>query len=191
MNEIFFPRSIMSRCSDYVNKKTQEEAVGMIVVKGARYPRGMEFVTIFADGAAYLATLDLRATDFRVLLALIAGLAWENFIRVSQKKLAAQLGLAPSNVSASIRRLIHLGLIAKQPDPLDDERLLLRLSLNLAWRGRPKAWVVAVNSGETIGFAPVPLKAGGGRTTKRQTKARKRSENSMDTDASFEADRAA
>jgi DNA-binding MarR family transcriptional regulator len=47
---------------------------------------------------------------------LIGPLSWANFIRVSQK-LAAQLGLAPSNVSAAIKRLIRLGLNAKQPDP--------------------------------------------------------------------------
>jgi hypothetical protein len=164
----------MSSCSEYVNKKTYEEAIGMIVVKGGRYPRGMEFATIFSDGAAYIATLDLRATDYRILFALIATLTWENFIRVRQKKLAAQLGLAPSNVSASIKRLIRLGLIAKQPDPLDDERLLLRLNLSLAWRGRPKAWTVAVNAGETIGFAPIPIQISSGKKAKK-AKVQKRS----------------
>jgi hypothetical protein len=178
----------MSSCSDYVNKKTHEEAIGMIVVKGGRYPRGMEFATIFADGAAYVATLDLRATDYRVLFALLGTLTWSNFIRVSQKKLAAHLGIAPSNVSAAIKRLIRLGLIAKQRDPLDDERFLLRLSLCVAWRGRPKAWTVAVNAGETCGFAPIPLKMSNGKKTKKPTKAQKRAAE-QPTDANADVDR--
>jgi hypothetical protein len=35
--------------------------------------------------------------------------------------------------------------------------LLLRLSLNLAWRGRRKEWNVAVNAGESWDFAPIPI----------------------------------
>lgn len=185
----------MSRCSDYVNKKTQEEAVGMIVVKGGRYPREMEFATIFADAAMHVARLDLTSTDYRVLFGLIGSLTWANFIRISQKRLARRLKLAPSNVSASIKRLIQTGLIAKAPDPHDDDKKLLRLSLSLTWRGRPKEWTAAVNGGETLIFTPIPIAIDDddddGEPITKPRRARKAAATAPDNDNVIEGDCAA
>lgn len=157
----------MSRYQDYINAKTGEEATGMLIIRGSRYPRGVEFATLFTDGALHIATLGLTATELRVLLALIANMSFKNFVHVTQKALSDQLRIAASNVSAAIRRLTELGLVAKSPNPDDTGRTLLRISLHLAWRGTAQEWSAALADGEGLCFAPVPP-----RSPKRESKRR-------------------
>lgn len=130
----------------------------MLIIKGSRYPRGVEFFTVFTDGALYVATLGLSAVQCRVLFGLLGSMSFANFIRVSQKTISKELGIAPPNLSASIKALIDIGLLARQPDPDDPGRLLLRLSLHLAWRGTAREWIEAVSRGEGVGFAPIPAR---------------------------------
>lgn len=148
----------MSRYQDYVNSKTGEEATGMLIIKGSRYPRGVEFFTVFTDSALYVATLGLSAVQHRVLLGLLGSMSFANFVRVSQKTISKELGIAASNLSASVKVLIDVGLLARQPDPDDASRLLLRVSLHLAWRGTAREWIEAITRGEGVGFAPIPAR---------------------------------
>jgi hypothetical protein len=86
-------------------------------------------------------------------------MGFANFVRISQKSLAEELGIAPSNMSTAVRELIKIGFIAKQADPEDAGRDLLRVSPHLAWRGKPREWSAAVTRGEGAAFAAVPRRA--------------------------------
>lgn len=66
----------------------------------------------------------LRATDFAVLATLVR-LAGE---RVSQRRLAAELGLSAGTVSLRVDRLVRRGLAERQPDPEDGRGALISIS---------------------------------------------------------------
>jgi hypothetical protein len=59
----------MPRPHDWFNAKTGDEATGVLVIKGAKYPRGLQFLTMFADGWRELAQLRPNGTEWRVLAA--------------------------------------------------------------------------------------------------------------------------
>ena len=146
----------MSRFHDYYNEKTGEQASAMLLVKAAKYPKGTKFATIFADGARRLSEMPLTGTELRVVLALIGMMDFGNWIRRSQAAIAGDLGMAPSNLSSTLRSLVDYGLIAKLDDPEDKGRSALRINLHLAWKGNAKAWIVAINAGEGMAFTSSP-----------------------------------
>lgn len=49
---------------------------------------------------------DLNGEDWRVLSAFIGFADWENVVRTSQKEIAEHLGMKPSNVSRSTKKLV-------------------------------------------------------------------------------------
>jgi hypothetical protein len=147
----------MSRASDWWNETTGEQATGMLLVKGAKYPRGVEFATTFADAFAYLANLGLTLTEWRVLSTMIAGMTFGNYVAQTQRSIAQALKLADSNVSKAVRRLIREGLVGKAELPGTD-LMVLRVSPLIAWRGNAKQWNRAINDGEAVGFAPIPYR---------------------------------
>jgi len=49
---------------------------------------------------------DFSGTDFRVLLAIISNLGFDNVINISQKELGEQLKISQQNISKSIKKLI-------------------------------------------------------------------------------------
>jgi DNA-binding MarR family transcriptional regulator len=142
----------MSRFHDYYNEQTGEQASAMLIIKGAKYPKGMKFATIFADGARRLSEMSLTGTELRVVLALVGMMDFGNWIRKSQADIAARMGMAPSNLSSTLRTLVDRGLIAKLDDPEDKGRSALRINLHLAWKGNAKAWTAAINAGEGTAF---------------------------------------
>jgi len=66
----------------------------------------------------------LRAADFAVLATLVRLAA----VRVSQKRLASELGLSPGTVSLRIDRLAKRGLAQRLPDPDDGRGALVALT---------------------------------------------------------------
>ena len=53
----------------WVNPETGEVADGFFTIRGAKYPKGVEFMTMFRDGWEYLSTLSLAPSTSKVLSA--------------------------------------------------------------------------------------------------------------------------
>jgi len=136
----------MPRPHDWFNSRTGEEASGVLVVKGARYPRGLEFMTMFADGWRELAKLPLKGTDWRVLAAVMARIDYGNMAEFTQGAVAAELGVAQPNVAGALRRLVAEGVLTRDVHPEDRRRTLYRVNLRLGWKGKAKDWAREVQA---------------------------------------------
>ncbi|MDJ0725432.1 MAG: helix-turn-helix domain-containing protein [Prochloraceae cyanobacterium] len=83
-----------------------KEAVVNIYPKPVKYLKDSH-TRLFSDEALGLAVdKDLSGTDFRVLLAIIGNLGYENILNISQQELEKQLGISQANISKSIKKLI-------------------------------------------------------------------------------------
>jgi hypothetical protein len=130
----------MLRETDWMNPTTGEVASGLLVVRGARYPKGMDFLTIFANGLTLLANSGLTATDWRVLAVLMFRLDYGNAIEVSQGTIAEQLEIKQPNVNRSIRRLVELRVITRARHPENARRIIYGLNVSVGWKGRAGDW---------------------------------------------------
>ena len=81
------------------------------------YPKQMKYLKdaharCFLNEALSLAVdKDLSGTDFRVLLAIIGNLGYENLLNISQQELEKQLSVSQANISKSIKKLISKGYL--------------------------------------------------------------------------------
>lgn len=75
----------------------------------------------------------MNLTDFRVYHALRAHAEQNNLVRLPQNLIAERVGIAPSNFSASVKRLCAMGLIEKQGKI--GRSTPIRISPKTAWKG--------------------------------------------------------
>ncbi|HVJ44528.1 MAG TPA: hypothetical protein VM639_23720 [Dongiaceae bacterium] len=146
----------MARKHQFINARTGEVADGLLVVKGSRYPRNTDFSVVFHDGMEFLAQLDLTPTESKVFWVLLGNMEYENWVRITQATLADRLGMARSNFSRAVKGLVDHRIVLWMTDPADPKRKLLRVSLQVAWRGKASGWLRAVNEVENTSFASVP-----------------------------------
>lgn len=106
------------------------------------YPRPPKYlkddhVRCFSDEALGLAIdKQLSGTDFRVLLAIIGNLGYENIVNISQQELEKQLNITQANISKSIKKLISKGYL--QVIDTIGRRNIYMLNPNVAFRSRAK-----------------------------------------------------
>ncbi len=125
---------------EFVNTRTGEVVTGLAMPRKHRYPRDVEFMTMFRDGWKYLATLDLAGRDTRVLFKLLEMLDYENFISIGQETIAQEVQSDIANVNRSIAKLEKLGVIERERDKADKRRWAYRLNAELGWKGDAKQW---------------------------------------------------
>jgi DNA-binding transcriptional ArsR family regulator len=82
-----------------------------------------------------------RVEDFRVLIALIKEVSYENQILVSQVEIARRLKMHPSNVSSAIKRLVEAGIVLRGLKK--GIKCLYQLSPELGWKGSAKNHITA------------------------------------------------
>ncbi len=96
-----------------------------------------DHVRCFSDEALGLAIdKQLSGTDFRVLLAIIGNLGYENIVNISQQELEKQLSVTQANISKSIKKLISKGYL--QVIDTIGRRNIYMLNPNVAFRSRAK-----------------------------------------------------
>lgn len=125
----------------WVNPDTGEVADGFFTIRGAKYPKGVEFMTMFRDGWKYLATLSLAPTTSKVLFELLARLDYENWLSISQETLAEEIGMRQPHVARAIKDLVAGSIIEVSKDGTDKRRNAYRLNANLGWKGDAKQWM--------------------------------------------------
>lgn len=82
-----------------------------------------------------------RVEDFRVLMALMKEMGYENQILVSQVEIARRLKMHPSNVSSAIKRLVEAGIVLRGLKK--GIKCLYQLSPELVWKGSAKNHLTA------------------------------------------------
>ena len=85
-----------------------------------------------------------------VFNALMTRLDFENFIEVSQRDIANELEMQPSNVSRAMKRLSALGFIRRGPKVGRSHTLQLHPSL--AWKGKAKSHMTATSHAKRDGW---------------------------------------
>lgn len=106
------------------------------------YPKPMKYLKdaharCFLNEALGLAVdKDLSGTDFRVLLAIIGNLGYENLLNISQQELEKQLSVSQANISKSIKKLISKGYL--QVVDTIGRRNIYMINPNVVFRSRAK-----------------------------------------------------
>ena len=96
-----------------------------------------DHVRCFSDEALGLAVdKQFSGTDFRVLLAIIGNLGYENIVNISQQELEKQLNISQANISKSIKKLVSKGYL--QVIDTIGRRNIYMLNPNVAFRSRAK-----------------------------------------------------
>lgn len=90
-----------------------------------------------AQDALEVLTSLKRVEDFRVLMALLQRLDFNNLIQVSQADLARQLEMDRSQVNRAIKRLIELKAVL--PGPRIGMLMSYRLNPSFGWKGSAKS----------------------------------------------------
>jgi hypothetical protein len=124
----------------WVNPETGEVADGFFTIRGAKYPKGVEFMTMFRDGWEYLSTLSLAPNTSKVLFKLFARLDYENWLSISQETLAEEIRMRQPHVARAIRELVEAEILEVSKDPTDKRRNSYRLNANLGWKGDARQW---------------------------------------------------
>ena len=146
---------------DYVNTRTGEVVTVAAFSRKHRYPKDVEFMTMFRDGWKYLSTLDLAGRDTRVLFKLLEMLDYENYISISQETIAQELENDIANINRSIQKLEKLGVIERQKDKTDKRRWSYRLNAELGWKGDASQWAAHMHRrAHQQGSNVIPLRAG-------------------------------
>lgn len=74
-----------------------------------------EFLKLFEEAGAYIAKQKLSGQQLSILFLILSNLDYNNFVRVSQKEIAEELGLHFQKVSGAMRRLVEVGILEEGP----------------------------------------------------------------------------
>lgn len=93
------------------------------------------------DALAMLKTIK-KVDDFRVLMALLERLDFNNLIQVSQAEVARELEMDPAQVNRAIKRLVKLDAVL--PGPKVGTSMSYRLNPSFGWKGSAKSHTEAL-----------------------------------------------
>ena len=129
----------MFRDLEIYDRRTGEKLEGLPTLCRPRQWNGFgdRWLAMSMDAARELA-LDprLQGQDLRVLLLLMYRLDFENWLRVSQADLAAELGMQKQNLSRAIRRMVEAQVLLEGPKVGTSKTY--RLNPAYGWRGSAK-----------------------------------------------------
>ena len=101
---------------------------------------------VFQDSLNWLSEQALTGEQLRVLLKLMSRLDYDNYIRVSQKELAAELGMKDTHISRAIRKLRELDVIVEAPRM--GKYKLYRLNPHIGQKGKDKSQTTVIDFDE-------------------------------------------
>lgn len=121
-----------------------EHGFTAVVFPKRRNGFGERWLAMAQDAAMLFAKSDLKGDDFRVLMALIAYLDFENLLVINQAEMARELGMHRQHVQRSIKRIIALGALLEGPR-IGTSRSY-RLSPSFGWKGSSRNHHTALTS---------------------------------------------
>jgi predicted transcriptional regulator len=120
-----------------VNKEKKEaEPLDGFFVYHANRPKlkNKDFFFMFQQSLKMIASCEeLNGTDLKVFMFLLSELDFENYIRVTQKRITEHTKIKQQNVSTSLTKLTKLNIIEKVT--LDNLKAY-RLNPSYAWKGK-------------------------------------------------------
>ncbi len=121
-----------------VDLDTGEILPHVLVAMQQRIPNGFKEGWIaMAQGALETLAVNIRnVDDWRVLMALMARLDFENLIQIEQTAVAEKLGMLRPNVNRSIKRLVEIGCLLEGPK-IGRSRTY-KLNPSYGWKGSGK-----------------------------------------------------
>ena len=105
------------------------------------------------DALSRAAEMEWPEGDYKVLVALLGRLDWDNFIHLNVSDLADNLHRSRESVSRSISRLVNAGALHRGPRV--GRAYTYRLDPRLGWKGTPKGRSAALAEAERRGMALV------------------------------------
>lgn len=116
--------------------EVHEELVPVMVWAKRKNAFEKGWLAMAQDALMYLAEEVRSVEDYRVLMALMAKLDFENLIQVPQVELAVKLKMKRPNINRSMKRLVELGVILEGPKI--GRSKTYRLNPNIGWKGSAK-----------------------------------------------------
>ena len=102
----------------------------------------VNFMKLYLAAADWLANIDLTGRQYKILFKLFARLDYDNYIRISQKEIAEQLGIHFQDVSNTIRYFVERGIISEGGRV--GRNKTYRLSQNIGFKGSKDSNVVSI-----------------------------------------------
>lgn len=116
-----------------VNESSQESINQYFIIERKIKHPYQGWVAINQETSQKIATnQELKKNDYRVLLYLLGSVEYENWLTLSQAKIANALEMKRSNVNASLKKLQEQGIIEKHG------RANYRLSPQYGYKGKAK-----------------------------------------------------
>lgn len=123
-----------------MNKKVEiyypEDTMLNVFTKPNRYLKDSHARVFLEEMIALGTDKELSGNDYRVLLAIIGNLGYENKVSISQQELGNQLAIHQTRVSKSIKKLISKGYL--QVVETIGRRNVYQFNPNIAFRSRAK-----------------------------------------------------
>lgn len=94
---------------------------------------GGHWVATFQEGLAWMARQEMTGEQWRVFAYLVSRLDFDNYLKVPQKDIAAELKMQKSHVSRAIKGLVDLDIITV--GPMAGHSKTYRLNPRIAHRG--------------------------------------------------------
>lgn len=118
-----------------VDMDSGELLEGFVAVVQPKRKNGFRkgWLAMAQDALSLLATADLTGRDYKVLMALLARLDFDNLIQVNQADIDDELKIGRANISRSIRKLIDLGALIEGPRV--GVHKTYRLNPRFGWKG--------------------------------------------------------
>lgn len=126
-----------------VSKKTGEIVDGMPMILPKKHKLKGGFIMAMQDGFIRLGKeKDLTGQDLKVLLIYMGNLDFENYLQVSQRYIADDLGMAKQHVYRSTKKLVDKGILIEGPKV--GKHKTYRLNAFYGWKGKAdkKYWEV-------------------------------------------------
>lgn len=117
-----------------VDTDTGEVMYAVVEVR-KKYFTGGFFMGI-QEGFLHISKLDLTGEQHKILLFIFAKLDFENWLRLSQTDIAAELGMQKQHVNRAMKVLVEKGIIHKGPKV--GNQLTYRLDPSFGFKGRAK-----------------------------------------------------
>lgn len=76
---------------------------------------GTGWIALYQEAAKWIASQRLTGEQFSVLFRLFGELDFNNYLRISSKEIAEELGMQQANVSRAMKRLKEIGIIVEGP----------------------------------------------------------------------------
>ena len=105
---------------------------------------------MFREGWDTISKLRLSPTETAVFARLMYHMGFANWVPVSQETLGEEIGIKKQHVSAALIRLIKLGVVERERDPIDKRRWQYRINTSLGWKGSPDSWADENESSKVI-----------------------------------------